>query len=153
MVGDGEMFKEIASRAGPNVEVRKRLSFAELKAAYATCRALVFTPEEDFGIVPVEANASGRPVIAYGHGGVTDSIIENRTGLFFREQSVEALCDALRRFEAWHPRFRPEDAVANAARFSPEAFTDGILAALDHYRLGSCQVAGRDAPRVSMERV
>ena len=133
MVGDGEMFKHILTHAGPNVEVRRRLSFDELKQAYATAKALVFTPEEDFGIVPVEANASGRPVIAYGHGGVTDSIIDGKTGLFFREQTVDALCDALERFEGWLPRFQSEEAVANASRFAPEVFDAGILQALDHH--------------------
>ncbi|MCJ2188601.1 glycosyltransferase [Novosphingobium beihaiensis] len=134
MVGDGEMFKAISARAGPNVEVRKRLTFDQLKAAYATCKALVFTPEEDFGIVPVEANASGRPVIAYGRGGVTDSIVDGKTGLFFGEQTADALCEALTRFEGWLPQFRPGDAVANAARFSREAFAAGFLEALGAYR-------------------
>lgn len=134
MVGDGEMFKFISANAGPNVEVRKRLSFQELKEAYATCRALVFTPEEDFGIVPVEANASGRPVIAYGHGGVTDSILDGKTGLFFQEQTVSALCEALKRFDQWLPTFQPEDAIHNARRFAPEVFDNGILDALRSYR-------------------
>ncbi|MPS68639.1 MAG: glycosyltransferase family 4 protein [Novosphingobium sp.] len=134
MVGDGEMFKFISANAGPNVEVRKRLSFQELKEAYATCRALVFTPEEDFGIVPVEANASGRPVIAYGHGGVTDSILDGKTGLFFQEQTVSALCEALQRFDQWLPTFQPEDAIHNARRFAPEVFDNGILDALRSYR-------------------
>jgi glycosyltransferase involved in cell wall biosynthesis len=134
MVGDGEMFREIAARAGPNVEVRRRLSFPELRQAYATCRALVFTPEEDFGIVPVEANASGRPVIAFGRGGVTDSIVDGVTGLFFDRQTPMALMDAMTRLEDWLPRFSPEDAVRNAARFSPEVFAQGMLAALDHYQ-------------------
>lgn len=84
MVGDGEMFDHVAASAGPTVEVRRRLSFAELKQAYATCRALVFTPEEDFGIVPVEVNASGRPVIAYGRGGVRDSIVDGNWSLLRR---------------------------------------------------------------------
>lgn len=134
MVGEGEMYDEIAARAGPNVEVRRRLTFAQLKQAYATCRALVFTPEEDFGIVPVEANASGRPVIAYGRGGVTDSIIEGKTGIFFDRQTPLALIEAIGRFDRWLPQFRPEDALHNVARFSPEVFADGILAALDHYQ-------------------
>ena len=134
MVGDGELYDEIAAKAGPHVEVRKRLSFAELKRAYATCRALVFTPEEDFGIVPVEANASGRPVIAYGRGGVRDSIIDGRTGLFFDRQTAISLVEAIARFEEWLPQFRPEDAVRNAARFSPEVFAQGILAAIAHYQ-------------------
>ncbi|MCJ1961814.1 glycosyltransferase [Novosphingobium mangrovi (ex Hu et al. 2023)] len=134
MVGDGEMVREIERRAGPNVEVRRRLSFSELKEAYATCRALVFTPEEDFGIVPVEANASGRPVIAFGQGGVTDSIVDGKTGLFFPEQSVEALCDAISRFERWEREFDPAAAVANAQRFAPEVFDAGILSAVEKLR-------------------
>lgn len=132
MVGDGELFKYVCAHAGPNVEVRRRLNFAELKQAYATAKALVFTPEEDFGIVPVEANASGRPVVAYGHGGVTDSIIDGKTGVFFREQTVASLCEAIGRLEGWLPSFRPEDAMANAARFAPEVFDAGIVRALDH---------------------
>lgn len=134
MVGDGEMFRYVSTFAGPNIEVRRHLSFAELKTAYATCKALVFTAEEDFGIVPVETNASGRPVIAFGRGGVVDSIEDGRTGMFFHEQTVDALCDALERFESWLPGFSPEDARASAARFSPEVFSAGILGALDHYR-------------------
>lgn len=134
MVGDGEMFKAVAARAGPNVEVRQRLSFEELKQAYATSKALVFTPEEDFGIVPVEANASGRPVVAFGRGGVTDSIVDGETGLFYREQSVDSLCDAIRRLEGWLPSFRPETAMRNARRFAPDVFDRGILQALDALR-------------------
>ncbi len=141
MVGDGEMYDQIAARAGPNVEVRKRLNFAELKQAYATCRALVFTPEEDFGIVPVEVNASGRPVIAYGRGGVTDSIVDGKTGLFFDQQTPDSLIAALARFERWVPHFRPEDAVRNASRFAPEVFAQGILAALDHFQRAAARAA------------
>ena len=128
MVGDGEQFETIRRNAGPTVEVVQRLSFAELKEAYATCRALVFTPEEDFGMVPVEVNASGRPVIAYGKGGARDSIVEGETGLFFHEQSVESLIEALARFEAWEPTFDPAAALANAARFRGEVFDEGFMA-------------------------
>lgn len=151
MVGDGEMFEEIAARAGPNVEVCRRLSFAELKQAYATCRALVFTPEEDFGIVPVEANASGRPVIAFGRGGIMDSIVDGKTGIFFDQQTPMALIEAMTRFEKWLPQFRPEDAVRAAARFSPDVFARGILAALDHYR-GAGDPAGRFSRTAILER-
>lgn len=141
MVGDGEMFDHIAANAEPHVEVRRRLSFAELKDAYRTAKALVFTPEEDFGIVPVEANASGRPVIAYGRGGVTDSIVEGQTGLFFMEQTAASLMEGIRNLEEWLPSFRPEDAVANAARFAPDSFKSGMMAALEHYYHNSRQVA------------
>ncbi|WP_293882180.1 glycosyltransferase [Sphingomonas sp.] len=130
VVGDGPQASELARLAKPNITFRARLSYAELKNAYANCRALVFTPEEDFGIVPVEANASGRPVIAFGRGGVTDSIIPRETGIFFDEQTPDALCAAVEDFERWLPDFDPQRAVANAARFAPERFDEGFRAAV-----------------------
>ena len=126
MVGTGELAEDIARRAGPNIRIVERLDFARLRQAYAECRALIFPPEEDFGIVPVEANAAGRPVIAYGRGGAMDSIVDKETGLFFYEQSVEALIDAVERLERWLPHFEPEAARANARRFAPEVFDDKI---------------------------
>lgn len=139
MVGDGEMYKYVKKNAGPNIEVRQRLSFPELKEAYATSRALVFTPEEDFGIVPVEANASGRPVIAYGRGGARDSIIEGETGLFYNDHTVEGLMDAIRRFEEWEPDFKPANALANAERFSPANFDKGFREAVEYFRTRELQ--------------
>lgn len=136
MVGDGPEYEELRSIAGPNIRFRKRLTFSELQYAYASARALVFTAEEDFGMVPVEANASGRPVIAYGSGGVTDSVIPGQTGIFFMEQTVDSLCDAVQRFEAWLPHFDPRVAMANAARFAPPHFDAGILKAVE------CALAG-----------
>lgn len=130
MVGDGEMYERIARDAGPSVEVRRRLPFAELKQAYASCRALVFTPEEDFGMVPVEVNASGRPVIAFGKGGVRDSISEGKTGYFFPEQSANSLIAALERFDEWEAGFDPQAAIANAARFGGEVFDERFLQTL-----------------------
>jgi glycosyltransferase involved in cell wall biosynthesis len=131
IVGDGPELKELQKIAKPNIRFRKRLKFEELRHAYATARALVFTAEEDFGIVPVEANASGRPVIAFGKGGVTDSVIPGKTGIFFKEQTVDSLCDAVERFERWLPDFDPKAALANAGRFSPPHFDAGILKAVE----------------------
>ena len=122
MVGHGELSKDIQKRAGPNIEIVERLPFDELRAAYAQCRALIFPPEEDFGIVPVEANAAGRPVIAYGRGGATETIVDHQTGLFFKEQTAEALIDAVERMEKWLPGFSPNDAVNNAKRFDSSVF-------------------------------
>ncbi len=130
IVGDGPQASALHKRAKANISFRPRLSYAELKKAYATCRGLVFTPEEDFGIVPVEANASGRPVVAFGRGGVTDSIVPEETGMFFGEQTPDALCEAVERFEHWLPDFDPQRAIVNAARFSPECFDAGFRAAV-----------------------
>lgn len=130
MVGEGAMAAELKRRAKSNIIFRSRLTFEQLKQAYASCRALIFTPEEDFGIVPVETNASGRPVIAYERGGVVDSLIPEKTGLFFSEQSADSLVDAVKRFEQWMPHFSPDDAIKNAARFAPEEFDRGLLEAV-----------------------
>jgi len=140
VVGDGDLAPDLRKRAGPNIEFVTKLPFDELRRCYAESRALVFTAEEDFGIVPVEANAAGRPVIAYGRGGVLDSIVKERTGLFFREQSVEALIDAIERFEAWLPQFDPAEAMDNVRRFAPEQFDQGFLAAVDRAWAGKSAV-------------
>ncbi|MGH6963953.1 MAG: glycosyltransferase [Phenylobacterium sp.] len=130
MVGDGAMGAAIRRKAGPNVTVVPRLNFDDLRQAYARCRALIFTAEEDFGIVPVEAMASGRPVLAYGAGGVLDTVIPNETGLLFDAQTAESLMDGVRRMEAWLPSFEPDAAVRNAARFTPEHFDRGLLSVI-----------------------
>ncbi|HEX4179476.1 MAG TPA: glycosyltransferase [Caulobacteraceae bacterium] len=130
MVGDGEMAKDVRRRAGPNITIVPRLGFTELRRAYAECKALIFTPEEDFGIVPVETMASGRPVLAYGRGGILDTVEPGETGLFFQEQTLEAVIDGVEQMEAWAPHFDPARAVQSARRFSPERFDANFLAAL-----------------------
>jgi glycosyltransferase involved in cell wall biosynthesis len=130
MVGDGDMADAIEKKAGPNIIVKRRLDFTQLKQAYATCKGLVFAAEEDFGIVPVEANASGRPVIAFGRGGINDSIVSGETGLFFGDQSAGAIVEAIEAFEHWLPHFDPAVAVKNASRFAPDFFDAGFLAAV-----------------------
>src|SRR5436305_1783651 len=80
-------------------------AYAELKDLYARCRGLVFPGEEDFGIAPLEANASGRPVIAYAAGGALDTVVDGQTGVLFHEQRVECLMEAVKRAEtiSWDP--------------------------------------------------
>src|SRR5207248_10171083 len=101
----GRDLAALRARAGRNIEFVGRVSDAELKQLYAGCRGLVFPGEEDFGIAPLEANASGRPVIAYAGGGALDTVIDGRTGVVFEQQDVESLICAVRRAEGipWDP--------------------------------------------------
>jgi glycosyltransferase involved in cell wall biosynthesis len=97
IIGGGEMLDEIRRLAGPTVTVMGSQPFEVLKQHYARCRALVFPGEEDFGMVPVEAMASGRPVIAFGKGGATETVADGISGVFFAEQTVAAISSAVRR--------------------------------------------------------
>lgn len=119
--------QRLARSANDNVTLLGRVPFDELRANLARCRALIFPGEEDFGIVPVEAMASGRPVIAYDRGGARDTVVPGQTGLLFKDQSVEGLMTAVQQFEA-HRMFdvTPETLTAHAARFSEAAFRAGI---------------------------
>ena len=128
MVGSGPMTKALRARARSNVTIVDRLDFNALRRAYARARAYVITAEEDFGITPVEAMASGRPVVALGRGGVLDSVIEDHTGVFFARQETAALVDAVDRLERFLPHFNPQDAIQQARRFAPEHFDRRILA-------------------------
>jgi glycosyltransferase involved in cell wall biosynthesis len=98
----GRDLPALRARAGRNIEFVGRVSDAELKQLYASCRGFVFPGEEDFGISPLEANASGRPVIAYAGGGALDTVSDGRTGVLFQQQHVDCLIDAVRRAEATH---------------------------------------------------
>jgi glycosyltransferase involved in cell wall biosynthesis len=96
----------------------------ELPAILAGARAVLFPGAEDFGIVPVEAQAAGVPVIAYGTGGVRDSVREGRTGVFFAQQTADALAQAIRRFEGMS--FDEGEIRDNARAFAPEHFRAGL---------------------------
>jgi glycosyltransferase involved in cell wall biosynthesis len=128
VIGGGEMLQELRREAGRNVEILGPQPFAALQHHYARCRGLVFPGEEDFGIVPVEAMASGRPVIAFGRGGATESIIEGVTGLFFERQTVDELVSAVGRFETMH--FDPKAIKAHAQDFNVARFKREILASI-----------------------
>ena len=128
MVGSGSLLKKLRMIARPNIRFAEHLDFAELRRAYARCRALVFTAEEDFGIVPVEAMASGRPELAYRRGGVCDSVGPESSGLFIDRQDADALTDGVERMEQWLPRFDPHDAVARSQAFAPDRFDEKMRA-------------------------
>jgi glycosyltransferase involved in cell wall biosynthesis len=120
IAGDGRDRAALKAMAGPTVEFKGRLPWAEVVQLMANCRAFLFPGFEDFGITPLEAQAAGRPVIALARGGALDTVIEGETGLFFHEQSAEALIEAIERFERLS--FDPAAARANAERFRGERF-------------------------------
>ncbi|MFC3213695.1 glycosyltransferase [Novosphingobium panipatense] len=123
VVGDGPMAAGLRRAARPNVTIVPRLDFTSLRRVYARCRGFLFTAEEDFGIAPVEVMASGRPVIAYRKGGALDTVIDGQTGIFFDDQTVASLMDAVSRFEDWLSGFEPELAMLQASRFAPRCST------------------------------
>lgn len=114
----------------PNVKALGQVSDHELPELYRGARALVFPGVEDFGITPLEAQASGRPVIAFAGGGALETVTP-KTGVFFAEQSVEGLVDALGRFDAFERGFDPAAARAQAQRFDRRSFQRAMLAELD----------------------
>jgi glycosyltransferase involved in cell wall biosynthesis len=99
VIGNGRQKEALQKMAGPTIRFMGHLSDQEVLHYFAHCRALLFCNEDDFGITPLEAQASGRPVIAYGAGGALTSVVEGITGEFFREQTVESLAATLATFD------------------------------------------------------
>lgn len=124
VIGDGEQKKDLQRRAGTSVEFLGRVDFTELKRRFGECKALVFPGEEDFGIVPVEVMATGRPVIAYGRGGALDTVVDGETGILFDSQIVDSLIDAVSRFEKMS--FDSDAIYKHATGFSGDVFKDNI---------------------------
>ncbi len=126
VAGDGRDRPALERRAGPTVRFLGRVSDEERTALLQGCRALIFPGMEDFGLVPLEAMACGRPVIAYAGGGALDTVIDGRTGAFFHEQTVDALSEVMQGFAA--TAFDPAQCRAQAERFSKAAFESQIRA-------------------------
>jgi len=124
IAGEGRDRARLEKMAGPSVRFLGRVSGADVARLMAHCRAFIFPGLEDFGIAPVEAQASGRPVVAFRGGGALDTVVEGQTGLFFDEQSPEALTAALARFDP--AAFDPDACRANAERFDKRVFARRI---------------------------
>lgn len=120
IVGDGPELAALQRNAGPTIRFLGRLSDTQVADEYARCRALVFAGEEDFGLTPLEAMASGRPVVAYGAGGALESVVEGQTGVFFPEQTVDALASAL--VQVGQMSWNPDVLRAHAMRFDLTVF-------------------------------
>jgi len=125
IIGAGRDMERLKKLAGPTIRFLGRLSDQEVLHYYARCRALLFPGEEDFGITPLEAQASGRPVIAYGGGGALASVVEGITGVFFYEQTVDSLATVLASFD--ERRFEPETIRSHALEFDMPRFHRRIL--------------------------
>ena len=134
VVGEGPLRKKLAAKAGQNIEFLGWVDEAGLAELYAGCQALIFPGEEDFGIVPLEAQASGRPVIGYGKGGLLETVIPfdacggapdretGPTGIMFPQQTAESLITAVELFERARDVFDPAKIRRHAAGFSRERF-------------------------------
>jgi glycosyltransferase involved in cell wall biosynthesis len=118
--GDGRDAERLRSLAGPTVKFLGRVPDKDLPDLMARCKAFVFPGYEDFGITPVEAQAAGRPVVAFGAGGALDTVIDGRTGVLFAAQTIDALVDAVRRLDTVDFDSRP--IRDNAARFDVDIF-------------------------------
>jgi glycosyltransferase involved in cell wall biosynthesis len=140
VVGTGPEAEKLKSRGARNVEFVGAVSDEERDALYLGCKAFVFPGEEDFGIVMVEAQAAGKPVIAFGKGGAAEIVVPDRTGVYFMEQTPNALTAAVANFEHREDSFFPETIRAHARLFSRERFErefgDLVQACLTKHRDG-----------------
>jgi len=128
VIGKGPLFERFAERRTPNVELLGFVSKARIIERLSRARSLILPGVEDFGITPLEAMALGTPVVAYGEGGVLDSVMEGTTGIFFREATVEALGKAVA--EAESRRWDRQAIRAHAATFSRARFDEELRAEL-----------------------
>ena len=127
VIGGGPDLQAYRKLAKSNINVMGYQPFDVLKEKMQHAKAFVFAADEDFGMIPIEAESCGTPVIAYGHGGSLETVCEGKTGLFFKEQTVESIIDAVTRFESMGEQpFLPSDCRKWAEGFSEEQFKKEI---------------------------
>ncbi len=120
IIGRGPQLEKLRKMARQNITFHGWLSDEEVRENYRNCRALMFPGEEDFGLTPIEANACGTPVIAYGKGGVLESIVDGKTGMFFEEQTADSLISAVKGFQKMD--FDPKTCREQSLQFDTEVF-------------------------------
>ena len=137
VIGSGSQEAELKAIAAKyktaGIKFTGRISDEEVKGYLQKCRAMIFSAEEDFGIIPVECQACGRPVIAFGKGGALETVADNTTGIFFTEQTEESLKEAIVRFEDLERKgiFNTEAIVKHAQKFSADRFRKELQAVID----------------------
>ncbi|MCT4647360.1 MAG: glycosyltransferase [Carboxylicivirga sp.] len=124
VAGMGPDYRKIKALAGSNIIMKGFVSNEEMLSLMQKAKAFVFAADEDFGIIPVEAQACGTPVIALGRGGTKETVIDGETGLHFEDQTLESLIKAIETFEK--KDFKPSVIRANSERFSKQRFKDEL---------------------------
>lgn len=128
VIGDGPDLEKVKAKTASHIEILGHVPAEILVKYMQSAKALIFAAEEDFGLVPLEAQACGTPVIAYGKGGALETVrgLEQTqpTGLFFKKQTSQAICEAVREFEAHQQQFSVENCTKQAAKFSPSVFQE-----------------------------
>ena len=135
IAGTGTNFSALQHMAGPNIQFLGWQDDVQLRELYRGCRLLVFPGEEDFGIVPLEAHACGRPVVALARGGALETIRADETGIFFKEQTVAALLAAVTEAAAHH--WSRAVLRHQAECFTPQQFINGLSASLEKCLAGA----------------
>lgn len=134
IIGTGRELNYLKSLARPNIEFLGFRTDAEIASYYEKCRAVIICGEEDFNIVAVEAQGFGKPVIAFRGGGVTETVIEGKTGFFFSEQTPGSLITAIKNVK----KVNPQDCINNVQKYSKERFKkefkDYVLKSLDNWK-------------------
>ena len=149
VVGTGSEEARLRAMAGPTIEFRGWASNEDLRFFYQNCRALLFPGEEDFGIVPLEAMASGRPVIAYRSGGALDTVVEGETGVFFDCQTEDDLVVAIESFEGDEERFVPHEIRRHARGFGRDVFRRKLKESIDR---AITEISGARVPVGALRR-
>lgn len=140
VIGDGEERENLKRLADNNKNIifTGRISDEEVRDYLQRCKAMIFCAEEDFGIIPVEAQACGRPVIAYGKGGALETVVNGVTGVFFDRQEKESVKKAILEFE--NKKFKAEDILENSRKFSKEKFKNKLIEVINEKNRIDCRM-------------
>lgn len=122
IIGDGPEAEKLKKLSNANIKFLGRLTDEEIRDYYSKCKAFIFPGEEDFGITPVEAQASGRPVIAYGRGGALDTVIDGKTGIFFNDQTINSIINSIEKFESIGVEYSKNQIKEYSEKFSVARF-------------------------------
>jgi glycosyltransferase involved in cell wall biosynthesis len=152
VIGAGPLLRQMRKLAGPTVQVIGWQPDDVVRDHLRRCRALLFCGQEDFGLVPVEAQAAGRPVIAYGAGGAEETVADGRSGVFFHEQTGVAVAEAIERFEAEGVAWSPGRIQTHTRQFSVERFRRRF-GRFFQWCLSRYKQGGADAVRDAMQGV